>query len=80
VGIITEGDLTIADSETTFNFREIGDMNAQATDIKASTEFVIAPSAPAHAHHSDWSFLPTAVGGLAGIAIGVVLGFLLGLC
>ncbi len=57
-------------------------MNAQATDIQASTEFIIShPStSAAHIHHSDWSFLPTAAGGLAGVAIGVVLGSLLGLC
>jgi ABC-type nitrate/sulfonate/bicarbonate transport system permease component len=55
-------------------------MNAQSTDIQASIEFASSASSAAHAQHSDWSFLPTAVGGLAGVAIGVVLGFLLGLC
>jgi hypothetical protein len=54
-------------------------MNAQATDIQTSTEFASLPSA-AHPQHSDWSFLPTAAGGLAGVAIGVILGFMLGLC
>jgi ABC-type nitrate/sulfonate/bicarbonate transport system permease component len=55
-------------------------MNAQATDIQASTEFAISQTSTAHAQHSDWSFLPTAAGGLAGVGIGIVLGTLLGLC
>jgi hypothetical protein len=55
-------------------------MNAQATDIQASTEFVVSHTSTAHTQHKDWSFLPTAAGGLAGVAIGVILGSLLGLC
>ncbi len=55
-------------------------MNAQATDIQASAEFNLSQPQSANHHHTDWSFLPTAAGGLTGVAIGVVLGFLLGLC
>jgi hypothetical protein len=55
-------------------------MNAQATDLHASTELTISQTPSANHQHTDWSFLPTAAGGLAGVAIGVVLGSLLGLC
>ena len=55
-------------------------MNAQTIDLQASTELTISQTPAVTSPHADWSFLPTAVGGLTGIAIGLVLGSLFGLC
>jgi hypothetical protein len=55
-------------------------MNAQAQDIQAPVEFNFAKSPSAVHHRNDWSFLPIAGGGLAGVAIGIALGTLLGWC
>lgn len=55
-------------------------MNAQAQEIQASAEFNLVKSHSAVQHRNDWSFLPIAGGGLAGVAIGIALGTLLGWC
>ncbi|WP_404790781.1 hypothetical protein [Altericista sp. CCNU0014] len=55
-------------------------MNARPQEIQASVEFNFSNSPSSIRHHNDWSFLPTAAGGLTGIAIGILLGSLLGWC
>jgi hypothetical protein len=55
-------------------------MNAQTIDLQASKDLTISQTPSAHSQHTDWSFIPTAAGGLTGIAIGLVLGSLFGLC
>jgi hypothetical protein len=55
-------------------------MKAQSSEINASSVFsTTMPRAERHAHH-DWSFLPTAAGGLLGVVIGLGFGMLLGWC
>jgi hypothetical protein len=55
-------------------------MKAQSSEISASSVFsTTIPSPERHTHH-DWSFLPTAAGGLLGVVIGLGFGMLLGWC
>jgi hypothetical protein len=55
-------------------------MNAPLNTIQNSTEFQVPQRSSRNAHHTDWSFVPIAAGGLTGVAIGAALGTLLGWC